>query len=377
MRINGPSELVQDVQQAGVCIGCGACVELCPYFRYYNGRTLQVFSCDLESGRCFAHCPKIEVDLSELSQRLRGTAYQGLDIGVYRSVHASRAGGALPEASFQGGGTTSGIMAFALDSGMIEAAVLTDRDGLHPFPRITTKREEVLACASSKFTAAPTLAALNRAVRSGYRRLGVVGTPCQMTAVAQMKGNYTSKKDFHDPVALSVGLFCNWALDPRGLKQLLSTRVDLAGVTGMDIPPPPADVLVVRMGAETLEIPLDEIRTLIPETCSFCPDLTSEWADLSVGMFEGKPGWNTLIARTAEAEDLIREAENAGYLVIEPMPEKNLEHLAGAGRAKKERAFSKAAQKGAVNSREKTSMLHIPSEALERFTSAPGCGAVH
>ncbi len=364
----GPRELVENVQQAGLCIGCGACVEFCPYFQQYKGRTLQVFPCDLESGRCFALCPKIEVDLDELSWRLRGCAYKGLDLGVYRCIRAARAGAALPEASFQGGGAVSALMAFALGSGVIDAAVLTDREGPWPVPRIVTEELEVLECASSKFAAAPTLQGLNRAVRQGYRRPGVVGTPCQMTAVAQMKGDPTSQEDFRDPVALTVGLFCNWALDSRALNGFLFERVDLDRVTGMDIPPPPADMLVVRLGEESLDIPLDEIRPLIPGTCSICPDLTSQWADLSVGMLEGRPGWNTLIVRTDKGDDLVRAAEEAGYLELETMPEENAAHLAEAGRAKKERAFREALARNAVNRADGCSVLRVPPEVLDRIS---------
>ncbi|MCF8061826.1 MAG: Coenzyme F420 hydrogenase/dehydrogenase, beta subunit C-terminal domain [Deltaproteobacteria bacterium] len=368
MGIKGSRELVQNVLQAGMCIGCGACVELCPYFRHYKGRTLQVFPCDLESGRCFAFCPKIEVDLDALSRRLRGCAYEGLDLGVYRSIRAARAGAALPKASFQGGGTVSALMAFALGSGVTDAAVLTDREGAWPLPRIVTDAQDVLACASSKFTAAPTLQALNRAVRLGHQRLGMVGTPCQVTAAAQMKGGLASQEDFRDPVALTVGLFCNWALDPRALNAFLGERVDLDRVTGMDIPPPPAEVLVVRLGEESREISLQEVRPLIPETCRLCPDLTSEWADLSVGMFEGRPGWNTLIVRTDRGGDLVRAAEEAGYLELEPMPEENTAHLAEAGRTKKERAFRTALRENAVNRENGCSVLRLPAEVVDRLT---------
>ena len=369
-RDGGPRELLRDVQQAGMCIGCGACVELCPYFKHHRGRTVQVFPCDLEKGRCFAHCPKIEVDLDELSMRLRGRAYEGLDIGLFRSVHASHAGKAMPGGAYQGGGTVSALAAFALRSGRIDGAVLTDRKGAWPLPRIVTSEKEVTACAASKFTAAPTLSALNRAADEGYERLGVVGTPCQMTAVAQMKGNPLGREDFKDPVALTVGLFCNWALDPAGLIDSLSARVDLSRVTGTDIPPPPADVFVVRLGDETMEIPLDEIRSLIPGTCSFCPDLTSEWADLSVGQFEGRPGWNTLIVRTEAGESLVREAEEAGYLEREEMPDENLRHLSGAGRLKKERAFQKAVDRKAVNTEEGFSVLRVPARVLDSLTAS-------
>jgi len=364
----GPQDLIQDVQETGRCIGCGACVEICPYFKHYRGLTVPVFSCDLEAGRCFAHCPKIETDLNELSQRLRGRSYEGLDLGVYRSLHAARAGAALREHRYQGGGAVSALIAFALRSNAIEAAVLTDREGFWPTPRVVTTENEVLACASSKFTAAPTLAAMNRAVRSGYRRLGVVGTPCQMTAVAQMKGNPLGREDFHDPVTLSVGLFCNWALDPRSLLVFLSARVDLSRITGMDIPPPPADMLEVRMGDETMGIPLNEVRPIIPETCFFCPDLTSEWADVSVGMLEGRAGWNTLILRTEAGEEVAAGAAKAGYLELESLPEESAAHLAWAGRQKKMRSFQKAKRENAVNTENGHAVFRVPQDVLERLT---------
>lgn len=376
MRIEGPQELVQHVQQAGMCISCGACLEICPYFNHYKGRTLQVFPCDLKRGRCYAHCPKIEVDLDKLSRRLRGTTYQGLDLGVYRSILACRAGAQMPKGPYQGGGTASALMAFALASGAIDAAVLTDQKGGWPNPRVVTNEQEVTTCALSKFTAAPTLAAVNRAVRQGYQRLGVVGTPCQITALAQMKGNPLEIDDFHDPVALSVGLFCNWALEPRSLLAFLSPLLDISRVKSMDIPPPPADVFIVKLEDSVLEIPLKEIRHLIPTTCFICPDLASEWADLSIGMFEGRVGWNTLIVRTDAGESIVRQAENAGYLEIESMPQENVAHLSGAGRAKKARAFRTALRQNAVNCDKGRSALRVPREVIKRLTTtqkSKGC----
>ena len=51
--------------------------------------------------------------------------------------------------------------------------------------------------------AAPTLAGLNQGVQKGYRQMGVVGTPCQMMAVAKMRSNLLKKEAFVDPVALA------------------------------------------------------------------------------------------------------------------------------------------------------------------------------
>ena len=59
-----------------------------------------------------------------------------------------------------------------------------------------------------------------------------------------------------------------------------------------------------------------------------CPDMTSEWADVSVGVLEGKPDWNTMIIRTQTGDQLDQQMPaSAGYLETHPMPAENLNHL--------------------------------------------------
>ena len=351
-QIFGSNELTEDVLNRDLCIGCGACTDLCPYMRNYKGKTTRLFPCDLPQGRCFAHCPKAEVDLDELSRHWRGKAYTGAPLGEYRTILAARAGSRFSKGRFQSGGTVSALMAFALETGVIDAAVLTDREGLIPRPRLVTDTKGVMACAASKFTAAPTLSALNRGITEGYTRMGVAGTPCQMTALAQMRRNPLEREDFTDPVALSVGLFCTWALDTRGLLQFLPQCVDAECVLGMDVPPPPRSVMVVDTGTEAVEIPLEQIRPLIPRTCFICPDMTAEWSDLSVGNIESRPGWNTLIVRTDRGRDQVDEAVRQGYLETGPMATEDLEALCRAAAAKKRRSFTHADRQGLVNTAE-------------------------
>jgi coenzyme F420 hydrogenase subunit beta len=57
MPVFGPRELIEDVFKKDLCIGCGACVELCPYFKNYKGKTAMLYPCTLSRGRCFAFCP--------------------------------------------------------------------------------------------------------------------------------------------------------------------------------------------------------------------------------------------------------------------------------------------------------------------------------
>ncbi|WP_300459146.1 Coenzyme F420 hydrogenase/dehydrogenase, beta subunit C-terminal domain [Desulfobacula sp.] len=349
MKIEGPKELTKWVQMTDKCCGCGACINLCPYFKQYLGNTVQVFECDLETGRCHAYCPKIEVDYAELSQKLLGKPYQGLEIGQFKAIKAARAGGALPEQPYQGGGTVSAVMAFGLAFDYFDAAVLTDSLNGRPMPRIVTRVDEVLSCAGSKFTAAPTVSALNQAIHEGYRKIGMVGTPCQMTAIAQMNYNQLDIEAIKHSQIFTVGLFCNWALSPTRFVPFLEKKCNGKNITGMDIPPPPADMFVVKTPDEKIEIPLKDIRPYIDQSCFNCIDLTSEWADISVGMFEGRPGWNTLLIRSDKGLEMVEKARESGYLIVEDMPEDTISHLKQAARKKKQRALRVAKKQNELN----------------------------
>ncbi len=336
MQIAGSNELVEQVLNKDLCSVCGACVALCPYFKAYKGKIAVVFNCDLEQGRCFAHCPKTDTDFDLLAQKYFAQPYNGNALGIYRRIHASKAGEKMEEGIYQNGGTVSALMKQALAGGLIKGAVLTGSNGIVPEPRLVTKADEVVQTSSTKYMAAPTVSCLNQAAADGLKDLGIVGTACQLTGVAQMRTNPLEKDDFTDPVALAIGLFCTWSLETREFLSYLSAMVDIDTITGMDVPPPPAEIFIVRTGDSTIEIPLSEIRTMVPNGCSVCSDMTAEWSDISVGAFEGKSAWNTLIVRSEKGEQLVDQAVKEGYLVLEDFPSSSLDHLIlGAGNKKK------------------------------------------
>lgn len=369
-QVFGSNELIEDVHKRELCIGCGACVDICPYFKNYKGKTSQLFPCTLDQGRCFAYCPKAEVDLDLLSRQINGVPYDGSPLGNFRQVLAGRAGRKMERISFQAGGTVSALMAFAMKEGMIDAAALTDREALTPVARLVTDWREIATCAASKFMAAPTVSSVNRAVREGYTRIGVVGTPCQMVAVAQMRCNPTAKAEHRIPLALAVGLFCNWSLDTRQLIDLMSQKLDISGIRAMDIPPPPANIMALDTENGPVEISLSEIKPLIPHTCFICPDMTAELADVSVGMFEGRPHWNTLIIRTGKGAEIVDEARRKGFLETEEFPAANLKHLSKAAADKKDRSMRTLIRRELINTQgNERAALRIPPEVVEKIIS--------
>jgi len=95
MNVFGPAELMDDVINRGLCIGCGTRVNLCPYFCSHLRQTAQLFTCTLEQGRCHAACPKPEVDLAELARHNSQASYQGAPLGKFQRALAARAGSNL------------------------------------------------------------------------------------------------------------------------------------------------------------------------------------------------------------------------------------------------------------------------------------------
>ena len=369
MKLYAQTQLLEDVQGKGLCVGCGACVDLCPYFTTYRGKTAMLFPCDRETGRCFAYCPKAEVDYDEVYKSRTGRPFEGTPIGPHKETFKAKAGEKTTECTFQCGGTVTALISCALDNNLIAGAVLTGSDGRMPKPQLVRTSEQARQYAGSKYSASPTLAVMNQEAKRGVRNMGVVATPCQAMAIAQMKMNPTDKKDFEDPISLVIGLFCTWALDARKLEALLAEKGIEGTIIKADVPPPPAEVFVVETDQGVTEIPLSEVREIIPEGCSICPDMTSELADISVGQVEGETGYNTLIIRTEKGAELVKMAVSQGYLDVENLDGDKVHNLATASANKKKRALAKAKDMGILNTpdEEGRAAMRVSQDALNKI----------
>ncbi|MEW6351895.1 MAG: Coenzyme F420 hydrogenase/dehydrogenase, beta subunit C-terminal domain [Thermodesulfobacteriota bacterium] len=339
--LHGLDDLKRLVLERGLCASCGACVEHCPYLTSFRGRTVVLDSCAVEHGRCFTYCPMTFFDTDEASRSLFGKSYDAdSGLGHVRDVVATRAGDESTAAMGQGGGTVTALMALAMERGLIDAAVLTGRGQSDPFPRgvVATTVPEIRLCSGSRYVGAHGLAALRDALDRGYQRIGVVGVPCQIRSLRKMALYDLKHEGLKERITLAMGLFCNWAFSSKDFATFLAARFGLEEIRRYHIPPPPANVLEVETSQGLTGVPLEELRPMIQAACGVCPDMTSEFADLSVGMYEGREGWNTAIVRTDAGRALFEMALDARALEVEPFPEANLSHLRQASRNKRTRA---------------------------------------
>jgi coenzyme F420 hydrogenase subunit beta len=336
----GLKGLESKVLDRGQCAACGACLSLCPYLRSWQGKAVKLHDCDLSEGRCFSFCPRTEVDLDALHRAVFGKGYDDIETGPVQRMVMARALAPEFRNKAQNGGVVSALMALALKEGILQAAILTERNAeLLPKGRIAKTKEEVLTCAGSSYVTGYTLEVLNRGPWQGQERIGVVGLPCQVLALARMKASPLEKRTPVDRVDLVVGLFCTWALDYRPFAGFLKERFGNKPIRKLDITPPPERLLNVTVGNEVQQIPLDEIRAFIRPSCQVCLDMTSELSDLSVGTVEGEEGWNTVIVRTARGEEILRRAESKGVLETRTYPADKWAHLKEASILKKRRGL--------------------------------------
>lgn len=337
---DGQRSLIEKVINKGICVQCGACVGLCPYFSYLDGRVAVMDRCNADVWRCLQVCPKADYEGTRPDGEVGG-AYNTKEIGSFKKVVIARAVDEDIRKQAQYGGVVSCLLIYSLNKGYIKSAVLTDKGGQSaPGGMIAMIRSDILDCAQSRYSASGSLSALNKAINDGQDKIGVVGLPCQMDALARMRLAKPDGKERSGRITLKIGLFCTWAIDHRRLEAFLEHECVNSSIKKFDIPPPPSENFRVQTETGWVDFPLDSVRPFIQKGCTICKDMTAEMADISIGTVEGREGWNTVIARTKVGEELINAAEAEGWLEIDDLPDENFIHLKEAALNKQKRALS-------------------------------------
>lgn len=352
-QIKGQKELKTRVQDAGLCTGCGACVNLCPYLAFYHDRTILLNACDIESGRCWAFCPRTPVDLEAMRRRFFDESNFTPEIGPVRAFYIVRTADIELRRQAQHGGVVSALMSLALQEGLIDAAIVSQgRERFLQEPVTVHNATEVQKRGKSKFIISPTVAEFNRTARKNAEKIGVVATPCQSFALAKMrlKPERITGNNPIDKLKLVIGLFCGFTISWAKLVDLLQGKTDLDAITGMEIPPGEG-IVEVYTKAGTLIFSMDDIQGYVREACRYCVDTTAEYADLSVGSARFSENWqevrfwNQVVVRTRTGTELMKLAKDKGILEFREVPAGSLEMLKQAAVQKKNAALNHLAQK--------------------------------
>ncbi len=318
--------LNEQVIDAGKCVGCAACVTICPVdvFDYADERPVATRSaacvdCVLCADVCSVLRP-MDRDLPVLlepRQPSQDVGYGAFSYGLYARTTDSEIRGRA-----QDGGVVSTLIVHGLETGSIGGAVLGDvlpddnQVGRH---KLATTRDDVLSCAASRYTYSPNTLALQQAMRDDVRPLAVVGVPCQVDA-GRLQQHSSIQLEmaawYRQNISLVVGLFCSESFTHESLDQL----GDLIGVgrsriRNINI----KGKLVVRLDdGETVTASLKRFREWARPACLYCLDYSAEHADVACGGI-GLDGWTFVLVRTERGHAALQAAIDAGRLETRPL----------------------------------------------------------
>ena len=263
-----------------------------------------------QPGQCGAACQFIAPDYPGLETRVHGRPRDParpdeLHFGPFRRM--LRASLETPRDGAQWTGITTRIAERLLETGAIDA-VLTmapdPADRWRPIPVLVTEAAGMAECRGMRMGYAPLLALLEPARARGFRRVAVIGIPCQVHALRAIEhtlgfdrlfvigtpcSDNTTTERFHEFLALL-------AEDPGTITYLefrADYRVELRFTDGR-----------VRL-VPFLQLPISKLAPdFFPLTCRTCVDYTNVLADLTVGYMGGQ-GEQWLLVRNERGEELL------------------------------------------------------------------------
>ena len=327
----GWKELFEEIIQTGKCVYCGACGAFCKNIKFdkekeipiEDGSCTDINTCKDGYGLCYNLCPKTETDaipLPLLDKWVFGKKRDKI-LGHYLEIASMKLTEKAREIVPDKAGPLSGLLYLAMENSLIDCAIITDKDGyFKPIPKITETSSTIFEGAGYKPSQGPLLSLLGDAINNENVDIAVVGTPCQIQALKKLQNHPAFDYEAYDLVSLAIGTFCFGTY----YNQLLDMVFKEFGVNSNEIDKISTDKdnfnMKIQSNSTVKEIPLNYLyERAIRKACFSCSDYTASFADLSIGKFGSKDGWNTLIVRTERGKQVYDLALEHGFIETIPL----------------------------------------------------------
>jgi len=144
-------DLRSDVIDVGACVLCGACLASCPedIIRIEDRKPEVRGECPPGCNICYLACPRTYVPDSIVSHESASEP-----LGEYIEILSARA----PMFRGQDGGVATALLAFAVKEGMVDGAIVVDKEAERPWkpvPKLAEDPEDIVGAAGTKYSACP------------------------------------------------------------------------------------------------------------------------------------------------------------------------------------------------------------------------------
>ena len=260
--------------------------------------------------RCGAACQFIKPDYPALEQRVHGRSRDPertdeIFFGPFRRM--LRASMLEPRTGAQWTGIATRIGERLLQTGAVDA-VLTmapdPGDNWKPVPVLVTSAEAMAQCRGMRMGYAPLLALLEPARARGFKRLAVIGIPCQVYALRALEASLGFERLY------VVGTPCSDNTTTANFHRFLDLLSDDPdSITYLEFRADYHVELRFRDGRVKeipfLKLPISKLPPdFFPMTCRTCVDYTNVLADITVGYMGGE-GEQWLLVRNDRGEELL------------------------------------------------------------------------
>ena len=288
-------------------------LELSPVFAPMPHRTLCTdcgVSRSSEPSRCGKACQFIEPDYAALETAVHGRARDPhrpdeMFFGPFKRM--VRASLAKPLNGAQWTGITTRLAERLLETGAIDAVLTMApdlQDKWRPVPVLVTKAEDMAQCRGMRMGYAPLLALLEPAIQQGFKRLAIIGIPCQIYALRSLEKELGFERLF------VIGTPCSDNKTTANFHEFLGLLSDDPDtITYLEFRADYHVELRFKDGRKKaipfLQLPLSTLPPdFFPLTCRTCVDYTNVLADITVGYMGGQ-GEQWLLVRNERGEELV------------------------------------------------------------------------
>ncbi|NIP38110.1 MAG: 4Fe-4S dicluster domain-containing protein [Candidatus Dadabacteria bacterium] len=320
--------LMEEIVDTGKCVGCAACVTICPtdVFDYKDENPVDTRNdacvfCEL----CADVCPVLrppDNDLINLLEFKKPIIDEGF--GPYNYAVIARAKDPEFLQRGQDGGVTSALLVHALNNGSINGAVLGDvlpenpQVGIH---KLATTPKEIIDCSGSRYTYSPNTVALTEAMRRDIRPIAVVGVPCQVDGVRQQQHSSIRlevAKWYEKNINLVIGLFCSEAFTHEHITLIAEhLNVEPKDIVNVNVK---GKVIITLSDGREVIMPLKDFHAYARPACLYCLDYAADNADIGVGGI-GLSGWTFVAVRTEAGHKAFQAAVDDDLFEIMPVDE--------------------------------------------------------
>ena len=260
--------------------------------------------------QCATACQFIKPDYAGLEIKVHGRQRDAevedeIHFGPFK--HMYRASLKTPSPGAQWSGITTRIAEKLLEQGRVDAVLTMQadpNDRWRPVPVLINQAKEMKKARGMRMGYAPLLSLLEPAQRLGYKKLAIIGIPCQIYALRALEKTLGLEELF------VIGTPCSDNTTTENFHQFLNL-----------ITPNPEEVTYLEFKANYhvelrfqngrvkeipfLQLPLSDLpKDFFPLTCRTCVDYTNVLSDITVGYMGGE-GEQWIITRNKKGDELL------------------------------------------------------------------------